>query len=52
MDHQDFKALKAAAREEELEALRDGRKNRSASFTQRKAQADKNACRDYRYSND
>ncbi len=45
MDRKDWSALKAAARDEQVEALREGRKNRAATFTNRKAESDRQACR-------
>jgi hypothetical protein len=43
--NRDFKALRAAARAAEIEALREGRKNRSNTFANRKKEASRKACR-------
>ena len=39
------KMMRRANREAELIALRDGRRTRSATFTNRKKEANRNACR-------
>lgn len=43
--NRDYKALRAAARQAEVNALREGRKNRSVRFVDRKREASKKACR-------
>lgn len=45
MDRDDWRAVKALSREEEVDALRDGRKNRASTFPNGKKKADKEACR-------
>lgn len=45
MDRKDWSALKSAARDEQVDALRDGRKNRAVAFVNRKAENDRKACR-------
>lgn len=45
MDKKDRKTLRRLARERDVQDMREGRRNRAATFVDRKKQASKDACR-------